>query len=65
MEKKQINKNIIEILRPCNGKILYQILSMLETIPEFFYSTIRSDSSNKIPLRDLAIFSFELKQLFN
>ncbi|RNA36713.1 hypothetical protein BpHYR1_013375 [Brachionus plicatilis] len=65
IHEKNFNRHIMDNLRPCNGKILYQMFTMLETVPEFFYSTIRSDSNNQVTLRDLAEFSFELKQLFD
>lgn len=64
LEEKNFNDHLLNNLRPCDGKILFQMFNMLETVPEFFYSTIRSDSNNKITLKDLAKFSFELKQLF-
>ena len=55
----------MEFIRPCNGKILFQMHKMIEEDSNFAYSSIRTDSNNKITFRNLAEFSFELKQLFS
>jgi hypothetical protein len=61
---KQFRTSIVNCISPCNGKILYQMWSILQTCPEFFYTAMRSDSENKIGLKDLASFAYELNCLF-
>jgi len=38
--EKKINKSIQENVSPCDGKILFQLYEMMNTAPEFFYSSI-------------------------
>ncbi len=64
LESKNFQPNIIENIRPCDGKIIYQLYSILKNAPEFFYTAIRSDSNNKVVLRDIALFTYELNALF-
>ena len=62
---KNFNANLIDNLKPdVNGKVLFQMFQMLQTTPEFFYTALRSDSNNKLFLKDIALFSFELSALF-
>ena len=61
---KQFKTSIVNCISPCNGKILYQMWSILQTCPEFFYTAMRSDSENVIGLKDLASFAYELNCLF-
>jgi hypothetical protein len=61
---KQFKSSIVNSISPCNGKILYQMWSILQTCPEFFYTAMRSDSENVIGLKDLASFAYELNCLF-
>ena len=65
LTEKKFSRALIENIKPCNGKILYQLYLMCKTAPEFFYCTLRTDSNNKINLKDLAFFSYELNNLFN
>ena len=65
ISEKNFSAHLIENLKPnVNGKILFQMYTMLRNTPEFFYTALRSDSNNKIILKDLAIFSHELGDLF-
>lgn len=59
---KNINISIFNDLKPCNGKILNQLLKMMKTAPEFFYCALTKNT--QINLRDVAIFTYELEQLF-
>jgi hypothetical protein len=62
LNDKNIHPVIVENVRPSNGKLLSQLFSMQQEAPEFFYSSI---SSNKqITTREVALFAFELKTLF-
>jgi hypothetical protein len=64
LSEKCIHPSLVKNLKPCNGKILYQMYLMLKQVPEFFYTSMRSDADNKISLRDLALFSYELSSIF-
>ena len=62
LKEKHINKLIVQNVSPCNGKILNQLYSIQCNAPEFFYKSI---TSNKvIPTKDIAVFSYELKLIF-
>jgi len=64
-DEKKFNSNLMENLKPdVNGKVLFQMFQILQSTPEFFYTSLRSDSNNKLFLKDVAIFSFELSALF-
>ena len=63
LDEKKINSKIIESIQPCDGALLNQFFEMQSSCPEFFYSSI---SVNKtIPFREVALFGFQLKKLFN
>lgn len=62
LREKQINPVITQNVFPCNGQILNQLYSIQSEAPEFFYKSISSNQS--IPTKDVAIFTFELKRLF-
>lgn len=62
LNNKNFKTSIIQSIRPCNGKLLYQMYSMLQNAPEFFYSTLKSNGD--LQLKDLALFSYELSNLF-
>lgn len=64
LSETNVHPVIVNNLRPCNGKILYQLFTMLDNAPEFFYQAMRADSNNAILLKDLAYFSYELNRLF-
>lgn len=62
LKEKHINKLIVQNVSPCNGRILNQLYSIQCNAPEFFYKSI---TSNKvIPTKDIAVFSYELKLIF-
>lgn len=62
LKEKHINKLIVQNVSPCNGKILNQLYSIQCNAPEFFYKSI---TSNKvIQTKDIAVFSYELKLIF-
>ncbi|RNA00666.1 hypothetical protein BpHYR1_016261, partial [Brachionus plicatilis] len=60
--EKNINNIVCENLLPCDGQTLKQLFEIMQTAPEFFYSSISSE--RKVSLRDLANFTKELKKLF-
>ena len=60
--KNNINISIFEDLKPCDGKILHHLYKILTTAPEFFYCALTS--KNKISLRDVAVFTFQIEILF-
>ena len=63
--EKKFSPNLVENLKPnVNGKILFQMYHILLNTPEFFYTSLRTDSNNKLLLKDIALFSFELSALF-
>ena len=59
---KNLNISIFNDLKPCNGKILNQLRKMMKTAPEFFYCALTKNT--QINLREVAIFTYELEQLF-
>ena len=65
MEKK-IHPNIELHLKPCNGQLLYEFFLIKIESPDFFYRSLAINKSNSKPvlIRDVAIFSLELKKIF-
>jgi hypothetical protein len=63
---KNIHPDIVNSLRPCDGRILHQLFNMYTEAPDHFYkSIVFIKSSNELtPLRDVCKFTFELKTLF-
>ena len=63
---KNVHPVIVENLNSFNGKILSELFLMKEETPKFFYEsiTIGNDADNTLLLKDLALFSHELKKLF-
>lgn len=55
LSSKYINTIISENVKPCDGKILFQLYEMMNEAPEFFYSSITSN--NTIPTREVAVFT--------
>ena len=68
LETKSINLTIVNNLKPCDGRILYQMYRILQSAPEFFYCAMKTDAnsnSSTLSLKDLALFVYELTALFN
>ena len=59
---KNMNASIKENFSPCDGRLLEQLYKMSIEVPEFFYTTLRTDT--KASLKDIAYFSSELRLLF-
>jgi hypothetical protein len=65
LKEKNVHPIIRANISPCNGQILHQLYLMQCDIPEFFYNSIIVSKSNEnVPTRDVAIFAFELKRIF-
>lgn len=62
-KNRRISIPIRENMSPCDGRLLSQLYKMSNEVPEFFYSTLRSDT--KASLKDIAIFASELDLLFS
>lgn len=65
--EKDIHSSIIDSIVPCNGKLLYEIYMIKKEAPEYFYSSFassRSELGEEASFRDMAIFSYELRNLF-
>ncbi len=62
IKDKNVNKDILDNVLPCNGKLLNQLYKMKQEAPEFFYNSITSKKS--IPTREVAMFTLELDNLF-
>jgi hypothetical protein len=60
LESKNLN---IPMLKPCNGRVLYQLFSLMHSAPEFFYQSFKNEN-NSMSLKELASFSYELNCLF-
>lgn len=65
-QEKKIDENIIKNLSPCDGRILYELFLIKTETPEFFYKSIGllNHSYKSSTLRDVALFSYELKKIF-
>ena len=62
---KDIHPVIADNLNSFNGKVLCELFIMKNESPDFFYKSITHGKSNQeLPLKDLALFSQELKSLF-
>jgi hypothetical protein len=59
--EKNLSPYILEKIRPCDGRILKQLLILKKEAPEFFYSSLVSE---KIDLNTLLVFSMNLENLF-
>jgi hypothetical protein len=65
LEEKDIHTSIVNSILPCNGKLLYEIYMIKKEAPNYFYSSIIKEEEEEVPsFRDMAIFSHELRQLF-
>ncbi len=64
--EKNIHPVIIENLNSFNGKVLSELFLMKDETPKFFYESIAMGNQAKhgILLKDMAMFTFELKKLF-
>lgn len=63
--EKNIHPVIAENLNSFDGKVLCELFIMKNESPDFFYKAITHGKTNQeIPLKDLALFSQELKSLF-
>ena len=60
---EEINALILNDLKPCDGLILNQLYEILKTSPDFFYSAL-TVKNKEINLRDVAVFTYKLKNLF-
>jgi hypothetical protein len=61
-KEKNVNTEIVSIIRPCDGELLHQLYTMLVGAPEFFYQSI--SKKNTVDLRTALVFSLCLKKLF-
>ena len=59
--KKNLNIAIYEHLRPCCGKVLFQIYSMKKDAPEFFYQSLKEIP--KTNLSSISLFAYYLEKL--
>ena len=59
---KNITLSIKENILPCDGRLLEQLYKMSIEVPEFFYTSLRTDT--KANLKDIATFATELRLLF-
>jgi hypothetical protein len=64
---KGIHPNIEHHISPCTGLLLYEFFLIKNESPDFFYRSLAINKNNTKPvmIRDLAIFSLELKKIFN
>ena len=67
LRKKRIDIQIQQNLKPCDGKVLFQMHSILSNAPEFFYMSMTRRASSSSPLmssKEAAKFAYELLSLF-
>ena len=65
LRKKQIHANIVRLIEPCDGQLLYELFVIKRESPDFFYKSLSLNINWPTVLRDLAIFSLDLKRLFS
>jgi hypothetical protein len=65
LRKKRIHGNIVRLIEPCDGQLLYELFVIKRESPDFFYKSLSLNINWPTVLRDLAIFSLELKSLFS
>jgi hypothetical protein len=61
--EKNIDSKIASSLKPCNGKVLYQLFKLQIEAREFFYQSI-SNGFEKVSFRNVLIFASHLETLF-
>ena len=64
LNDRDIAPGIMSNILPCNGELLYEYYSMMQNASQFFYTSLVTSPYNQITLRDVAIFSLELKKIF-
>ena len=65
LNEKNISKKIGDLIRPCDGKLLYEFYLMKKETPDYFTQSLPFlDSDNEFSMRDYALFSKELNRLF-
>jgi hypothetical protein len=70
LKEKRIHPSIVASLIPCTSQILQELLILRLETPDFFYKMLSQSGSylyfldSPISLKDVAIFSYELKKLF-
>ena len=65
--EKNIQSSILNNIRPCNGKLLFELFSIKNQAPIFFKEILMAnhDTADQFSLRDYAVFFNELKNLFS
>jgi len=66
IEEKNIQSSILNNIRPCDGKLLFELFSIKIQAPDYFKESLMAnqDIANQFSLRDYAVFFNELKKLF-
>lgn len=69
LREKNVHPIIVENLNSFNGRVLSELFLMKQQTPTFFYQSIStgascSDDNRDLMLKDLALFTHELKSLF-
>ena len=65
LKQTDTHPNILANIRPCDGKILYELFLIKRDSPDFFYRSLSANFLRRpVFLRDLAAFSNELRRLF-
>lgn len=62
LKDKHISPVIARNLLPCDGQILNQLYLMQSQAPDYFYKMINTNTN--IPIREIAVFTLELKKIF-
>lgn len=64
--EKNVHPIIVENLNSFNGQVLSELFVMKEETPNYFYESITAggEAQRNLLLKDLALFSHELKNLF-
>jgi hypothetical protein len=66
LKKIDLHPSIVANIKPCDGKILFELYLIKKESPEFFYRSLSANFVRKpVLLRDLAIFSNELRKIFS
>jgi hypothetical protein len=64
--EKNIQSSILNNIRPCDGKLLYELFSIKTQVPEYFKESLMANQNvaDQFSLRDYVVFVNELKNLF-
>ena len=65
LSDKKISQSIVKLIKPCDGELLYEFYKSIKQSPDFLYHSVTNTNNNDpVQIRDLVLFSLELRKLF-